>query len=77
MRYKVMFQGTDDIKAFAEEVNSLSPDVNLYYGHQVFDAKSIICLMSLQLFKKYEVELISDNETTQAIFAKLVSKFGG
>lgn len=76
MKHTVLFRGTDDIKAFAEAMNSLTPDINLYYGHQIFDAKSIICLMSLQLFKEYEVEMVSDNSIAQDIFAKTVSRFG-
>ena len=77
MRYKVLFKGSNEIKKFAEAMNSFTPDINLYFGHQIFDAKSIICLMSLQLFKKYEVEIITDNPTTKDIFSRIVSKFGG
>ena len=77
MRHKVLFKSLEDIKEFATEMNSFVPDINIYFGHQIFDAKSIICLMSLQLYKGYEVELLSDNELTQNIFAKIVSRFGG
>ena len=77
MRYTVIFKTTTDIKNFATDMNTFIPDINLYYGHQVFDAKSIICLMSLQLFKEYEVEIITDNKITIDIFSKIVSRFGG
>ena len=77
MKHKVKFRSMSDIKAFAEEMNGFSPDVNLYFGHQVFDAKSIIALMSLQLYKEYEIELLTDNKMTQSIFATVVSRFGG
>lgn len=77
MRHTVIFKTTTDIKNFASDMNTFIPDVNIYYGHQVFDAKSIICLMSLQLFKEYEVEIITDNKITIDIFSKIVSRFGG
>ena len=77
MRHTVTFKTTTDIKNFATDMNTFIPDVNIYYGHQVFDAKSILCLMSLQLYKSYEVELLADNKLTQDIFAKIVSKYGG
>ncbi len=77
MKHKVLFRSSEDIKEFAAEMNSFVPDINIYYGHQIFDAKSIICLMSLQLYKVYEVEMLSDNNMTQGIFAKIISKFGG
>ncbi len=77
MKHKVLFKGSDDIKRFAKEMDTFVPDINLYYGHQIFDAKSIICLMSLQLFKEYEVELLTQDEQTQKIFASIVSEFSG
>lgn len=77
MKTKVLFRGSEDIKNFASEMNSLTSDVNIYYGHQIFDAKSILCLMSLQLFKEYEVELVSRDELTVNQFKSIVAKYGG
>lgn len=77
MKHKVVFKSTSEIKEFAESMNSLVPDINIYFGHQIFDAKSILCLMSLQLFKEYEVEILTNNPITINIFSKIVAKFGG
>lgn len=77
MKAKVLFRGSEDVKNFANEMNSFTSDVNIYYGHQIFDAKSILCLMSLQLFKEYEVELVSRDELTVNQFKRIVAKYGG
>lgn len=77
MKTKVLFRGSEDVKNFASEINSFTSDVNIYYGHQIFDAKSILCLMSLQLFKEYEVEIISKDELIIEQFKSIVAKYGG
>lgn len=77
MRYKVLFRGSEEVKKFADFMNQFDSDVNIYFGHQIFDAKSVLCLMSLQLFKAYEVELMTENKDEQDKFAEVVSKYGG
>lgn len=77
MRHKIRFQSIEDIEHFIAEVEGLSEDVNIYYGHQEFDGKSILALLYLELGKEYETEILSNNEISQDIFRRIVANFGG
>lgn len=75
--HKVMFNNIEFIKNFVKDMNEFPNDVNIYCGHKIFDAKSIVGLMNFQLGKEYEVEIVSDNNSIQNSFAEVVSKYRG
>ena len=77
IKYQIIFRNMEEVDHFVTEVSGLSGDVNVYYGHQAFDGKSILALLNLELGKKYETELLSDDEKMQDVFRKIVTNFGG
>lgn len=77
IKYQIVFENMADVDHFVTEVSGLTGDVNVYYGHQEFDGKSILALLNLELGKKYETELLSDDENMQDVFRRIVANFGG
>lgn len=77
IKNKVMFVDMISIKDFVKDMNEFPNDVNIYCGHKIFDAKSIVGMMNFQLGKVYEVEIVSNNYDIQCRFAKVVSKYRG
>ena len=65
------------MERFVNRMNSFGPDVNIYFGHQVFDAKSFESVSKLQLCRIYDVELVSDNLDLQVDFNKICASYRG
>ena len=60
---------------FVENMNKLPCDVNLYDGSIVFDAKSILAIMSLDFSKVFKVECITNNKEIYEDFKKFIEIF--
>jgi phosphotransferase system HPr-like phosphotransfer protein len=58
--------------AFIKSMSELPCDVNLYDGHLVFDAKSILAVISLDLNKVYEVQCITADQAVYEKFLELI-----
>lgn len=75
MKKKVRLISFVDIEHFVTEMNCFSADVDLYFGHQSFDAKSFMAMANLEPGKTYEVEINTDNEETKELFNKIIDSF--
>ena len=42
-------------------ISSMECDVNLYDGHKVIDAKSLMAVMNLDLRKKFWIEFVTED----------------
>ena len=72
---KIKFLSVDDVATFVNQVSELSCDVNVMYGSQVYDGKSLVGLMNLDRSKIYEVYCVTDNEEEQRLFAKIINQY--
>ena len=60
-REKIMLKTINDVKAFVNAVTKYNFDVDLVSGRYAVDAKSIMCIFSLDLSKEIEMEIHSDD----------------
>lgn len=60
-REKIMLKTINDVKAFVNAVTKYNFDVDLLSGRYAVDAKSIMGIFSLDLSKKIEMEVHSDD----------------
>ena len=77
-RIEIKLNSVERIKKFSQIVCKYVQDVNLYKGHNVFDAKSIISLYTAILVDFSEpvyVELISSSKEEQETFDKTMKEF--
>ena len=77
-RIEIKLNSVERIKKFSQVVCKYAQDVNLYKGHNVFDAKSIISLYTAILVDFSEpvhVELISSSKEEQETFDKIMKEF--
>ena len=62
MKYRIHFLDIQDLQKLVMAISSLDCDVNLYDGHKVIDAKSLIAVMNLDLRKKFWIEFMTDSD---------------
>lgn len=65
----------DNAKELVRIANTYKSDIDLNYGSQTYDCKSILAVMSLDLSKDLEISLISDDVVEQRIFDSEMDKF--
>lgn len=63
------------VREFVRICSKYDCDVNLYDGRNVFDAKSIVSCLSIDLGKKLKVQAISSNEDVVVNFINDMKKF--
>lgn len=61
-KFKVLLNKFTDIGDFSRVITNFPSDINVYSNRYILDAKSILALMSLDLSKPVEVEILSDDE---------------
>ena len=57
----VSLASINDVKSFVNIVSKYDFDVDLISGRYVVDAKSIMCIFSLDLSKPIDVEVMTDD----------------
>lgn len=72
---KVKFFNSEFAILFVKNMCKLPCDINIYDGHQMFDAKSVLAVVSLDFSKEYLVECVTDNETIYKSFCNLINIF--
>lgn len=65
----------DNAKELVRIANTYKSDIDLNYGSQTYDCKSILAVMSLDLSKDLEISLISDDVVEQRVFDSEMDKF--
>lgn len=63
------------LKKFAAEVVKFESDINVMRGKVIYDAKSIIAVLSLDPSSSVFVEIISDNEDEIRRFNEVMEEF--
>lgn len=71
----IKIKSSDWAKIFVQNMSKLPCDVNLYYGQQVFDAKSILAILSLDFSKIYGVDVITHSEEVYKQFKEYIKDF--
>ena len=77
-KIQIKLDSLSKIDRFSKLVLKYDNDVNLYKGHNVFDAKSVLSLytaMAIDFSENIYVELISNNEDEQMEFIKTMDEF--
>ena len=67
---KISLNSIDKVKAFVNEVTKYDAEFDLVSGRYVIDAKSIMCIFSLDLSKPIDLNIHSENNIDE-ILAKL------
>lgn len=65
---KILLNNIDKIANFIKVVSKIEEDVDLYKGHYVIDAKSIVALFTIQLDKPVLIKIHSDDESLLSLF---------
>ena len=66
-----------DIDHFCRMANTIDADVNIGSGNRIFDAKSLISLLNLDMNVSNKIVLLSDNEEDIKKFKELLRIYGG
>lgn len=74
-KYKVLLNKFTDIGDFSRVIMNFPSDINVYSNRYILDAKSILALMSLDLSKAIEVEILSDDEQEINRFVCALGKY--
>lgn len=61
MKYRIHFLDIQDLQKLVTAISAFGCDVNLFDGHRVIDAKSLIAVMNLDLRKKFWIEFMTDS----------------
>ncbi len=61
LKYNIMLNSINDVKAFVNMVNKYDFDIDLSSGRYVVDAKSIMGIFSLDLSKPIQLEVHTEN----------------
>lgn len=72
----IKFSTPEDIANFINVCSKYSEDINVYDGHIMVDAKSLVGMFSLPIKKDLEVEIVSDDKDKIRIFVNEIRKFG-
>lgn len=70
MRYKIMLRTVQDACEFVKRMSQYPFDIDLYYGHIVLDAKSIMGVLAMGLNK--QIELYAHAERTNVFEHEIV-----
>ena len=65
---KILLNNINKIANFIKVVSKIEEDEDLYKGHYVIDAKSIVALFTIQLDKPVLIKIHSDDESLLSLF---------
>ncbi len=72
---EIMFKTALEAEEFVKICQSYRDDINLYYGHQQIDAKSILGVVSCGCNQKLKVEILTDKFRNKTDFVEQMQKF--
>lgn len=72
---EVTFNTALEAEEFVKICQSYKDDINLYYGHQQIDAKSILGVVSCGCNKNLKVEILTDTYRNKVDFVQQMQKF--
>ena len=70
---KISLNSIDKVKAFVNDVTKFNTDFDLVSGRYVIDAKSIMGIFSLDLSKKLDIRVHTDDEEAANVFFDKIS----
>lgn len=73
-KFKIKLATPEDASAFINVCSKYISDINIYIGHIVMDAKSIISVFTL-VGKRIEVKIITLDEEEEWKFLKEIERF--
>ena len=65
----ISLNSIDKVKAFVNEITKFDNDFDLVSGRYVIDAKSIMCIFSLDLSKPIELNIHSESNVDEILEA--------
>lgn len=75
MEKKVLLNSMDKVKAFVNAVSQLPCDVDIYSGRYLIDAKSIMGIFSIDISKKLDLSIHTDNKDVLSEAERLLCSF--
>lgn len=74
-RFKVLFHTPGDANDFVSICQKYNEDINLYYGHQIIDAKSCMGVIACGCGSICEVEILTDDLMCRVDFLQSLKRF--
>lgn len=74
-RIQILFRTPGDVNNFVSVCQKFKEDINLYYGHQVVDAKSCMGVIACGCGNAFEVEILTDNFMSKLNFLNEMTTF--
>lgn len=74
-KIKIKFNTPEEVAEFIKICNLYISDINIWDGHIVIDAKSIISVFSIANGKTVEVEIISNDESEIKKFIEEMNRY--
>ena len=74
-RVTVYLNNIGKVSKFVNEMTKFESDIDIICGRYVFDAKSLMAILSLDLSKFVDVNLHSDDENEIKRFKEVLSEF--
>lgn len=75
MRFKILLNTLKDANEFVDVCESFEEDVNYIHGRVVIDAASLMGILSCDLNKPAEVEILTDDSEVINSFEKAIEKW--
>lgn len=72
---KIRINNEEEAKDFTKITNTFISPIDLIIGSNTVDAKSILGVLALGLYKDFDVEILTDNKDECAKFLKDMGKF--
>ena len=75
MKKKISLKSPEDATDFINLCSKYDYDINIYDGHNVIDAKSIIAVFSIPQGKEILVEILADKKCIEEKFISEMRRF--
>jgi PTS HPr component phosphorylation site. len=75
MKLNIKLSSMEEIKRFATIVTTFYSDINIMKGSIIYDAKSLLAIITMGTNEELEVEIISNDEKEIEMFKKEMEEF--
>ena len=71
----IKINSMDELQSFAFDVMNFSSEIDLVKDSHCVDAKSIMCIMAMNIREPLYVEILSDDKNEINLFKKIMNKY--
>ena len=71
----ILLNNVDKVEKFINDIAIINSRVNLVYEDNIYDAKSILMILSINLCEKLKLVLYSDNEDEIRKFNEIAEEY--